>query len=207
MTKAQLVTKAQLYLDDSSELSTAEFSDLFDKWYQRVCAYRPWEFTKKSYAGTASTTVPYISLPSDFASLAVNRNYTDSYYEAEGPVVFVGIDYIPYKVVSWSDRRQYRNQAQVCWVDIVNSRLYFAVQPTSADAVEFDYYSVPANLADGASPAFPERFHDVIYHGMVADESLISQSDKALSYAPENRSMYKSYLDDMAVWNARLVQQ
>lgn len=205
MTKSDIIIKAQLYLDDLSELSTAEFSDLFDKIYNRVCAFKAWEFTKKSHAGT-TTGAEYIALPSDFASLALNHNHTDSSTEADRPVVFVGSTYAPYKVVSWSDRRQYRGQSNVCWVDIVNERLYFGSAPTSGEAVEFDYLSVMPDLADGDEPAFPARFHDILYHGMVADELMIEQSDKATSYAPENTREYNRYLDDMAVWNARLVQ-
>ena len=207
MTKAEIIAKAQLSLDDSSELSSAEFSDLFEKIYQVVCMDRLWEFTKKEHTGTQSTSVPYISLPSDFLALTTNSNYTDSSYAADRPVIFVGSQYAPYQVVSWSDRRQYRDQKNVAWIDIVNSRLYFGTQPTSADAVEFDYYATMPDLTDNESPVFPAQFHDVIYHGMVADEFIIEQSDKAQSYAPENSKIFERYIGRMAMWNARLVQQ
>lgn len=206
MTKTEIITKAQLYLDDMSELSTQEFSDLFDKIYQKVCDDRPWEFTKTSYSGTTSTSVDYVALPSDFAYLTQNHNYTDSGYEAERPVVFVGSQYSPYYVVSWSDRRQYRNADGYVYLDIPNSRLYFTKQPTSALAIEYDYHATQAALASGDTPAFPSRFHDILYHGMCVEDYIIQQSDKARSYAQENVQLYNDYLDRMAYWNAQLIQ-
>jgi len=206
MTKAQIITKAQLYLDDTSELSSQEFSDLFDKIYRKVCTEKPWEFTKKEGADTTSITLPYVPLETDFAYLTANYNYTDSSYEAGRPVVFVGSTSDPYHVVSWSDRRRYRNQDGWCYIDVVNNRLYFTKQPTSAKAVEYDYHSFMTPPASGSEPAFPDDFHDILYHGMVVDDFIIQQSDKAKSYAQENQQMYKEYLSRMSLWNANLVQ-
>ena len=206
MTKSAIITKAQLYLDDTSELSDAEFSDLFDKIYQQVCTAKPWEFTKKAGADTTSTTLPYVALETDFAFLTSNYNHTDSSYEAGRPVVLRGTAYTPYQVVSWSDRRSYRDQEGYAYIDIVNSRLYFTKQPTVAEAVEYDYHSFMPALTTGQSPAFPSQFHDVIYHGMVVDDFIIQQSDKAKSYAGENQQLYDKWLSALSYWNANLVQ-
>lgn len=207
MTKNEIITAAQLYLDDSSELSDSEWSDLFDRTYRKICSDRPWEFTKAEGIGTTSTSVPYISLESDFLYLTQNYNYTDSTSEeASRPVVFVGTEYIPYSVVSWSDRRQYRNQDRIVWIDYPNRRLYFALQPTSAKAVEYDYHKQMAALEAGESPAFPEEFHPVLFHSMVVDNFIIEQSDKARSYLTENNAKAKEYLNNMAYWNAQLIQ-
>jgi hypothetical protein len=206
MTKLETVTKFGLYMDDTSELSTDESSDLYDKVYSKVCADRPWEFTKTAFSGTTSTTVPYIALPSNFAYLVQNYNTPDISTEASRPIVFVGTTYDPYQVVSFSDRRQYRDQDGYCYIDVVNGRLYFTKQPASAVSVEFDYCAIPTALANGDSPAFPARFHDIIYHGMCIDSFIIQQSDKAKSYAPEHKTAYKDYLSDMAYWNSQLIQ-
>ena len=109
MTKSQLIVKAQLYLDDMSELSDLEFSDLFDKMYRRINSMNPWEGTKAEGTGTTSTSLPYVALSSDFLYLTANNNHTESYYEAKFPVIFKGSTFDPVEVVSWSDRRQYRN--------------------------------------------------------------------------------------------------
>lgn len=203
MTKQEIITKFELYLDDMTELSSQEQSDLFDKIYNRVNTDRPWEGTKKEYSGTASGVT--LSLPSDFLYLTENNNYTDSSELAGRPVIFVGSDYSPYQVVSWSDRRQYRNRSNVAWIDWANSNLVFASDPGSK-AVEYDYHGQKAALADDESPWFPVEFHDVIYHGMCVDDFIIQQSEKARSYQDEHEKQYKEYIRNMALWNSRLIQ-
>ncbi len=207
MTKSEIITKFTLYLDDQSELSSQEVSDLFDKIYRKVNSSRPWEGTKAEHTDTQSTTVPYISLPTGFLYLTQNKNYSDSGEYGNGPVIFVGTNYTPVKVVSWSDRRQYRNRTDVAYIDIANSRLVFASQPTAANSVEFDYHAQKAALANGDTPWFPEEFHDILYHGMCIDDFIIQQSDKAKSYQQQHERQYKEYMDGLAYWNARLVQE
>lgn len=206
MTKLELITKAQLYLDDTSDLSTAEWSDLFDKMYRKVNADRPWEGTKKEGTGTTSTTVPYVALETDFLYLTANNNSTDSSELASRPVIFVGTTYEPYEVVSFSDRRQYRDQTGYAYIDWANMRLVFTKQPTEAKAVEYDYHGQMTALTDNDSPWFPAEFHDLLVHMMVADDFMIQQSDKAKSYRAENEKAAKDYLQDLVYWNAQLVQ-
>lgn len=206
MTKSELIEKAVLYLDDMSELSTEEFSDLFDKMYRIVNSSRAWEGTKSEGTGTTSTSVPYIALPSNFLFLTQNGNYTDSSEYASRPVVFRGSSYRKYEVVSWDDRRQYRNSDAHAWIDFPNLRLYFSKTPTVAESVEFDYHAQQAALANNESPWFPAEYHDALYHMMVADNFIIMQSDKAKSYRKENEDAAKSILDSMAWWNSQLVQ-
>lgn len=206
-TPSQIITDFELYIDDATDLSSTEELALFNRVFKKICSSKAWEFLKKAAAGTTSTSVPYISLPSDFGYLAQNHNYTET--AANGgtnPVVFVGTDYVPYKVVSWSDRRQYRDQANVCYIDIANSRLYFAKQPSSALAVEYDYVAAPASLGLNDTIPIPDRFVPAIFHGMCVDDFIIQQSDKAKSYKRENEDKQKEYLDDMAYWNSRLIQ-
>lgn len=206
MTKGQIITKCELYLDDSSELSTQEFSDLFDKMYRQVNSDRPWEGTKTEATGTTSTSVPYIALEDDFLYLTANNNFTDSSEQAGRPVVFVGSDFTPYQVVSWSDRRRYRDKTGFAYVDFALSRLVFTKQPTAAEAVEYDYHAQQTALDTADSPWFPAEFHDMLYHMMCSDDYVIQQSDKAKSYKSDNDKMAKDYLERMAYWNSQLVQ-
>ena len=207
MTKAEIILKFHLYMDDTSELSSAEEEALFDKIYSKVMTDRPWEISKREATGTLSTSVPYVSLPTRFAYLAENANYTDpNTYAANGPVVFVGTARRQVRIVSWSDRGQYVNLDGYAYIDIVNSRLVFCKQPTAADTYSFDYIVFPTALTTAESPVFPSDYHSIIFHGMCVDDFIIQQSDKAKSYAAENNAMYKSYLEDMALWNSRLVQ-
>jgi hypothetical protein len=206
MTKLEIITKAQLYLDDTSDLSTQEISDLFDMKYAEYNSRKPWEGTKKSASGTTSITLPYVDLPTDFRYLVQNANYTSSNYASSRPVVFLGVDYRPYEVVSWSDRRQYLNRDGFAYVDIANNSLYFTAQPTVAESYEFDYQSVMPVLTDNESPWFPYEFHPVLFHEMVVDDFVIQQSDKAKSYKDENQAMARRYFNNHEYQNAKLVQ-
>lgn len=206
MTKSEIIVKAQLYLDDMSELSTAEFGDLFDKMYRKVNSNRPWEGTKAEGSATTSTSVAYVALETDFLFLTQNANYTDSSEPADFPVVFRGSNYTPYKVVSWSDRRQYRDSDAHAWIDYPNLRLYFSKTPSVVEAVEYDYHRQMPALANSDEPWFPAEYHDVIYHMMVADDFMIQHSDKAKSYRNENMKAAQDYLEEMAYWNSQLVQ-
>lgn len=211
MTKQQIITKFELFMDDTTDLSSQEESDLFDKIYAMVCNDRPWEFLKKAASGTLSTSLPYVTLPTDFGYLTSNSNYTQTSDEASNPVVFVskdgGITFAPYRLVSWSDRRQYRNQDGYCYVDVPNSRLVFTAQPTGAWSYEFDYKAYATALALGGTPLFPSDYHDIIYHGMCVDDNIIQQSDKAKSYLAENQAKFTGYLSSMQYWNANLIIQ
>lgn len=205
MIASEIITKFELQNDDMTDLSSDEELYLLNKIYLKVCTERPWEFLKKEFAGT-TTSDAFISLPSDFAYLTQNYNYTDSSYEASRPVVFVGSAFSPYQVVSWSDRRQYRDKSGFCYIDIANNRLYFTLAPGTGLAVEFDYSSVPPTLTASDTPLIPSRFVDILYHGMCVEDSVIQQSDKAKSYAQENNQMYKRIFDDMSYWNSQLIQ-
>lgn len=205
-TAQELITKFELQVDDTTELSSSEELALLNKIYTDICSAMAWEFLKKAHTATTSTTVPYIDLPSGFQYITVNSNYTSSAYEANRPVVFVGTSFTPYQVVSFSDRRQYRNQDGYCYVDIVNNRLYFTLQPTSAQSVEFDYAYLPEALTLTDSPVFPARFHDMIPYAMAVEDTIIQQSDKAKSYKSDNEKKYKDSMDDMAYWNSQLIQ-
>lgn len=190
-------------MDDMTDLSSDEELSLLNKVYKKVCQDRPWEFLKKEGTGTTSTTVPYVALPSDFQYLLANYDQEDS---SALPVVFVGTAHTPYKVTSWSKRQTYRDMSGYAYIDLPNSRLVFTVQPSEAVPVEFDYMSTPPTLALTDTPLIPERFQDIIYHGMCIEDTVIQQSDKAKSYAPENQQKYKSYFDDMCLWNANNIQ-
>lgn len=199
-------------MDDQTSLSDQEESDLFDKIYQEIVTMQPWEFTKKAAVGSLSgvnATTPYASLPSDFLFFTANANYSDDYNQALGPVIFL-VDangtYSPIQIVSWSDRRQYLNQTGFAYVDIPNSRLVFtAPTPTQFLTYEFDYHSLMPALTTNQSPAWP-AWHDIVYHYMCIDEYILEQSDKAKSYAAENKSRGDAFLAKMQYWNANLIQ-
>lgn len=211
MTGAEIIAQFEQYVDDLTELSSTQELELLNKIYQKVCEDRPWEFCKKEKTGTMTSTTT-IAFPSDFSHLLENYNYTDNGMSTETNskpcVVFIssnsGSTYSPFKVVNWSDRRQYLNTNGVCYIDYASSVITFPYAQSSGALYNFDYKSVPTNLTTGTSPVFPDRFQHAIYHGMAVDDMIIQLFDKARSYAKENQGAYKDYVDSMALWNANL---
>ncbi len=202
MIGSELIAKFNLFTEDSTELSAAEELALLNAKYYYLCSLKSYEFLKKSATGITSTTVPYITMPTDFSHFAENNQ---SASDGDAPkVIFVGSSNRPYKIVNFSDRRQYRDQDGYAYLDVVNSRIYFTKQPISAETYEFDYICVPAALTLLTSPIFPERFQYVLPYMMAVDSFIIQQYPKAQSYAPENQSKADDLLENLDLWNGNL---
>ena len=204
MTTENIILGFEQYVDDTTELSPAQELALANKIYRKILDAKPWEFLKKEFIGTTtgSTTV---TLPADFKFMLPTYGYTDSTTDQGGLYVFIGSTLKPYKVVNWSDRKQYITTSQVCYLDIVNGNLVFTVAPDSGLTISFDYIYRPDDLALDTSPVFPAEYHPAIYHGMATEDYIIQQFDKARSYAAENQAMYKNYLADLGAYNSQLI--
>lgn len=201
MTGTQIIQKFNLQVDDDSELSDVEALDLANDVYNEVADDRPWEWLKKSFTGNTSATVPYIALPTDFKCVAPN---VDNGSGAEIAVVFVGATFSKYVIISSADRRDFRDQGGFAYIDVPNARLVFTKQPTSVQAVEYDYICVHTALTTSTGPLFRSGFHKIIAFGMAAKFAPIEQTDKSTSYQKENKAAYDNLLSDLAVEDAQL---
>jgi hypothetical protein len=219
MLGSDIITRFNLQIDDASELSDSETLDIANEVYEDICNDRPWEWLKSSYSGSTSASVPYIALPSDFKlilpnysglssgsfnNLGVPSGYRPSSYAsfANQAVVFVGTTLTPYTIIPHSERRNYLNQDGFVYIDPVNSRLVFTLQPTEVKTVEYDYIKIPAAIEAGTSPLFRSGFHKIIPYGMAARFNPIEGTDKNESYQKENQESYDKILADMAVEDA-----
>lgn len=207
MTGQVIIDNFEIYVDDSTELSTVEELALANKIYHQVLDSRPWEFLKKEWVGV-TTALNYIALPTDFMHLCETQNYTDNSTQTElgksSKVVYLGNK--EYQVINWSDRRQYVNSNNHCYLDMINRRLYFTATPGAGLALSADYIHKPADLTLATEPIFPSSYQHIIYHGMAADDMIIQLFDKARSYADENRAMFNSYMKSLAYYNSNLVE-
>lgn len=206
MLTSEIISNFELYVDDTTELSSVEELALANKSYYFVCDERPWEFLKTEWAST-TTGANYVSLPSDFSYFFENNSYTENNESVEdnkSPKVIL-VNGQKYNLINWSDRRQYANRNGYCYVDVANSRLYFTVVPASGLSISADYIKIPAALTLVTSPIFPERFQHAIYHRMAIDDMIIQIFDKARSYADANQKAYDSYIASMALWNSNLL--
>lgn len=199
-----IIDMFELYLDDTSELSSSEELALLNRKYEKVARSKPWEALKTTKSGTLSGSVPYVTLPDDFMYVTENNQDSDpgvnddGYY---GKVVFVGSSLTPVRIINFSDRRRYQGQ-NVAYIDMVNNRLTFIVQP-SAESYEFDYIKKPADLALNTEPFFPIA-NEILAYEMATDGYIIQLFDKARSYAPENKLLAEECMSDLRFWDANL---
>lgn len=200
MTTTEIISLFNLFVADSTELSDTEELALLNRVIGKIALDRPWESLKTEATGTilVSGSIYYITLLSDFGFLVENKD--------NKKIIFVGSNHAEYEVVSFSNRRDYRDTGGYAYLDLVNNRIVFTANPSSAgSSYEFDYCKIPADVASGGTPTFPPaRFHPMIAAGMSVDELMIEQFPKAQSYTIENQAKYNSYLRDLAYWNSQL---
>lgn len=197
MIASDIIERFQLQVDDSSELSSAEELALLNEVYVDVCNDREWEWLKATATGSTSTSVPYIALPADFKQVVPNKDNRS--------VVFVGTDFQEYLIIPFSSRRDHRDQDGYCYIDSVNQRLYFTLQPTSVKAIEYDYIKRPTALIASTAPIVTtDQFGNLIAYGMAAKFNPIEQTDKSVSYQKENRVEYLRILSDLQLEDANI---
>lgn len=197
-TSQDIIKKFELYLDDTSELSSSEELDLLNKVYLDICSDRPWEFLKKQASGYILTDSigSYILNPSDFSMFTTKDDQSL-------PIIYVGSGYDEYKVVNYSDRRQYRNVSGYAYMDMTAGKIYFTSTP-SGTTYEFDYCKIPALLTLSTSPVFPETFWYILVHSMAVDGYIIQLFQKDRAYTKEHSDFKQYWLDKLAYYNANL---
>lgn len=210
MTGTEIISMFELQVDDVTELSSVAELSVLNRVYFRICGTRPWEFLKTNTTGSivANGTLGEITLPSNFANFYENYQYTNNTYSSEigqsPKVVYVGTSMEPYTIVNYSDRNQYKQNGNVCYLDLGNNKIIFPKVPQSL-TYSMDYIKFPEKITTLTSPLFPERFQDIFAFGMAIQNDIMQLSPKAKSYAAENKILYDELLAEMALWNSNLV--
>lgn len=209
MTGQEIISMFELQVDDVTELSSVAELAVLNRVYFRVCGNRPWEFLKTNATGniTVNGVMAEITLPSDFSYFYENYQYTDNAISTQinqaPKVVYVGTNRTPFHIVNYSDRNQYVNHGNVCYLDITNNKVVFPKVPQQL-TYSLDYIKVPAKITTSTSPIFPERFQDMLAFGMAVQNDIMQLSPKAKSYAGENKILHDELLSEMALWNSNL---
>ncbi len=184
-----IITAFELYLGDSTELSSVEELALAQKVYNKILNSEEWEFLKKDATGTINGTD--ITQPADFDRLTSNQT------------IYLGGANRQAIVVPFQERRQYTGSKGYFYYDAAQEK--FVSTTNENDTYSFDYIYVPPLLnTTNSNPLFPIRFYDMVYHGMCVDSDIINLSDKARSYAQLNQARYDQILADAKSWNKKI---
>ena len=184
-----ILTAFELYLGDSTELSSVEELALCQKVYNKILNSEEWEFLKKEATGSVNGTD--ITQPTDFDRLTSNQT------------IYLGSANQQRIVIPFQDRRQYVNNKGYVYYDARQSKFVFTANEN--DTYSYDYIYVPPLLnTTDSNPLFPIRFYDMVYHGMCIDSDIINLSDKARSYAELNSLRYQEILADAKSWNKKI---
>ena len=206
----QILLDFEKQVDDVTGLSDTEELMVLNRVVQKICKI-PFEFLKVNKTGSITTSggVSYIDIPADFQFFTTNSGYTENYQSNDTgkakKVIFIGSNYVPYEIINYSDRRQYRNQGGFCYIDFAANKIYFTLTPTEGTTYDFDYCKVHSKLTTADAPLWPERFDDVVVYGMSVENDIIEKSPKAKAYTKENQSFYVNRLADMKSWNNKLL--
>lgn len=188
-TTQDIISKFELFIGDSTELSTTEEVDLVQKVCTKIYNSDEWEFLKKEATGTINGTE--ISQPSDFdRNLSVQR-------------IYIGTNKREFIQVPFDRRREFDNQNGYFYYDARQGKFIFTVAQN--DTYSYDYLYIPETVdLVSSNPVMPVRFYDMVYHAMCLDSDIINLSDKARSYAQVNEAKYASILADMQSWNKKI---
>jgi len=185
-TTSDIIEKFELFIGDSTELSSSEELDLCQKIYNKILASEEWEFLKKEATGTIAGTD--ITKPTDFDRFTSDQT------------IYLGTKYSPRTMIPFQSRRDFTNQKGYFYYDVRQGKFVFTA--SESDTYSYDYIMVPPLLdTTSSNPLLPTRFYDAIYHGMCVDADIINLSDKARSYAQLNQNKYDSILADAKAWN------
>ena len=196
MTGQQIINKFRTYVDDGSELSTAEELALLNKKYNELQNDREWEWCKTTESGLQSGA--YIQLP------LTTRFIADDVESDLGRVVYdTDNNDIAYPIYPSSKRRQFRNEL---WYDETNKRIMLPtdrVHPITGKNYEVDLYVEQEALTLTTSPVFRAGFHDILVHAMALDFDIIDQMESAFSKQANNQSAYNNFYSDMCYEDAQ----
>lgn len=207
----EIILKFEKEVGDATTLSEVEEIELANRMFQHICEY-PFEVLKDEATGSilSDATGPYITLPDNFGYIYENYRYTENNrsndINMKPRVVFVvsGTARIPYRLVNFSDRKQYIGKDGYCYLDLASNKIRFLVQPPYS-TYEYDYVKIPEDLSDSVDPPWPVKYDDAIVYGMAAHNAIFEIDEKGRSYRPEHLAMYRSRINSLKLWNARAI--
>lgn len=196
---SEILEQFHTYVDDDTELSTAEEYILLNKKLNELANDRPWEWCKEvlSQAVSAGSTT-YIELPEGFREFVEDESYGFGAYF----VITFGDSQNKYPIYPFAKRFEYKDYAYYDPTAGDNGRIIMPKTFVSG-TLTADIIVQPDAVTADTYPPFRGGYHAILAHMMATDFSIIERSEKARSYDAENRAAIANYLEDMAMEDAK----
>lgn len=196
----EIITKFELYTDDTTELSTAEELELANDKLRLIYQEKDWEFLRKVFSGTTETDGS-INLPSDFDDLMPNHTSDETDNFPNEKVIYSNDKKTIHKLIPQGTRNHYLNDSSICWINRTTNKIEFGASIGSGASVEFDYKHIPTDITINDTPILPSQFHKMIVFAMLLDDDIIQKTDR-----PNIRNYqikYDEFMSNLNRYNAK----
>lgn len=194
------------YLVDDDNVDDDDVLRLLNIGDQKVHSLRDWEYLGKedrSESLVAGTTE--YDLPSDFMFIKLSGDKTgvERYNAASN-------SYTDVKIVPFSQRNSYNNQADCAYLDTRQDKLVFTKDPTDqvGDLIVFTYQYQPPEFISGnedsESPVYPRQWHPLTAYEAAKFYYYNDQPEKDRSWNRELQKEYDTLLEQMVRWDIQL---
>jgi hypothetical protein len=167
--------------------------------YDRVNAMRSWNFLRKEdETHTIATGTTTYALPSDFLYL------TD-----EDAIKLINSEggYTQLKIVPFRERREWRGNKNVVYIDVANSNIIFPVDSLadfSGLTMNITYQYQPTQLTTSTSPVFQRAYHLILAYYAAKHFWYNDQVEKERAWTREMEAEYQMLVKEMNFWDDNL---
>mgnify|MGYP001607587797 CR=1 FL=1 len=195
MTFTELITTVQNRLNLSSSESTTRIGDEINDYHRRITSTLGLNITRRATVSSAIVVgAPTVTFAVEKITNVIDRNYTPhkilsevTMEEMRGDAPFVNAAPLKYGISA------YGPNSVTITIDCVT---------TTARTLFCDGYVNLAILSGNMSPVFPESFHDVLKHGVLADEY---RKMEKVALAKDAEGDYERRLSDLRMFLAKSV--
>lgn len=198
MIGSEIISRFELWTDDSTELSSDEELFLANQKIRLIYSENQWEFLRKTASGSFSGGFIDVSAM-DFDRFMAN--YVDDPTCGSMPdTIVVYVNNNPYKVIPMGSRF---NQSGVAYYDSVNKKIM--ILGDASGTYEFDYKHKPVDILTSTAPIFDDQFHLMVVYAMLIDDEIIQKVEKARANFTENSAQFQRIMSNLKSHDSKLV--
>lgn len=209
----EVITKFELFTDDTTELSTDEEISVGNTALIAISKEQPWEFLRTEFNGVVGSDGA-VAVPADFVHFMNNWSDDNTSDIPTTKVVFVGGIRTPCFIIPRGGRNNLDRSANgvyggrnVCWFNNTTRKIEFAtgVAPVGA-AVSFDYSAFITEITDvNDEIALPNGHSDLLVYSMLITDEFIQKFPSARSQVQGWATLYQQALSRLKAEDSRFI--